>query len=280
MFSRLHQRLRTNLPSRRPLLLVLALALALALFPSAGQATSPAAIKPTVVLVHGAFADASGWQGVTRALQKQGYTVIAPANPLRGVASDSDYLRSILATIDGPVVLAGHSYGGEVLTNAATGNPRVKALVYIAAFAPDEEETSGALTAMFPGSQLTPDNLVVRPYPISDTETGYDAYINPAKFREIFCADLDPKLAAFMAAAQRPGSVSTLMEHSGVPAWRTIPSWYLIATNDRAIPPAVQRFMANRMGAETRQIASSHVAMISHPGFVTKMITDAATATD
>ena len=212
---------------RRPTLLTaVSLGLVLALNPAAGQATAPSIPPPTIVLVHGAFADASGWQGVTTRLQKQGYTVLAPANPLRGVASDSAHLRSVLATIDGPIVLAGHSYGGEVMTNAATGNPQVEALVYVAAFAPAEGETAGELTAMFPGSQLTEENLVVRPYPISDTEVGYDAYIAPERFRAIFCADVDARTAAFMAAAQRPGSVSTLREHSGVPAWLTVPSWY------------------------------------------------------
>ena len=128
---------------------------------------------------------------------------------------------------------------------------------------------------MFPGSQLTEENLVPRPFPISATETGYDAYIRPAVFRRIFCADLPEKTAAAMAASQRPGAVSTLTEHSGPAAWTTIPSWYLVARQDRAIPPAAQRFMANRMKAHTREINSSHVAMISHPDVVADMILDA-----
>lgn len=248
--------------------------------PAAAQAgVAPSTAKPTVVLIHGAFADASGWAGVTTRLQARGYPVLAPANPLRGVATDSTYVASILASIPGPVILVGHSYGGEVITNAALGNPNVKALVYIAAFAPDQGETSGQLSTMFPGSQLTPQNLVFRPFPISATQTGVDAYINPTVFRAVFCADLPATTAAVMAASQRPGALSTLAEPSGEPAWKTIPSWYLVAGQDRAIPPASERFMAKRMGARTIEIASSHVAMISHPGTVTDMILDAARTT-
>jgi pimeloyl-ACP methyl ester carboxylesterase len=232
--------------------------------------------KPTIVLVHGAFADASGWTASIKQLSRQGYPVIAPANPLRGVAADSAYLASILATITGPIVLVGHSYGGEVITNAATGNPKVKALVYIAAFAPDKGETSGALASKFPGSMLTQDNLVFRPYPLADGTTGTDGYINPAVFHQVFCADLPAGEAAVMAATQRPGSVITLGEPSGIPAWKTIPSWYLVAKQDNAIPAAAERFMAKRMGAHTTEINSSHVAMISHPAVVTQLIQAAA----
>jgi len=260
-------------------LLALGLALGLILLPSASNASQRHGSKATIVLVHGAFADASGWADVTTKLQRRGYTVIAPANPLRGVASDAAYVASVLATIEGPIILGGHSYGGEVITNAATGNPNVKALIYVAAFAPKAGETSGELTNRFPGSQLTEENLVFRPFPISPTVTGLDAYINPTVFRAVFCADLSPRRAAAMAAAQRPGALSTLMEQSGEPAWRTIPSWYLVAKQDRAIPPASQRFMAQRMKAHIREINSSHVAMISHPGVVSDMILDAARAT-
>lgn len=262
-------------------LLALVVALGLVLLPSASSASSRhgRGPKPTVVLVHGAFADASGWADVTTKLQRRGYTVIAPANPLRGVASDSAYVASVLASIEGPIVLAGHSYGGEVISNAALGNPHVKALVYIAAFAPDKGENSGELSMKYPGSQLTPDNLVFRTFPISATQTGTDAYINPAVFRDVFCADLPARTAAAMAAAQRPGALSTLGEPSGEPAWKTIPSWYLVARQDRAIPPDSERFMAKRMKAHTREINSSHVAMISHPGVVADMIRDAAGAT-
>ena len=246
---------------------------------AAGAAHHHSGVKPTIVLIHGAFADASGWAGVITRLQDRGYTVLAPANPLRSVAGDAAYIASVLATIPGPIVLVGHSYGGEVITNAATGNPNVKALVYVAAFAPEEGETAGALATRFPGSALTPENLILRPFPQPDGTTGTDAYINPTVFRSVFCADLPATTAAVMAASQRPGSLSTLGEPSGVPAWRTIPSWYLVANQDRAIPPAAERFMAARMGAHTIQIDSSHVAMISHPDVVTRLILDADRAT-
>jgi pimeloyl-ACP methyl ester carboxylesterase len=223
--------------------------------------------KPTIVLVHGGWADASSWNGVTQRLQDDGYTVIAPPNLLRGVDTDSAYLASVLATITGPIILVGHSYGGVLITNAATGNPNVKALVYIAAFAPDQAETVGQLLAMNPGSQAAPPNLTFRPYP-----NGVDVYITPSAFRGVFCADLPAKTAAVMAANQRPIDAAALGQPSGEPAWKTIPSWYLVASNDHAIPPATERFMAKRAGATTVEIASSHVAMTSHPGAVTDLI--------
>jgi pimeloyl-ACP methyl ester carboxylesterase len=254
-------------------LVVLATSLAIGAGADAGAAPahhvpSP---KPTIVLVHGAWADASGWTGVTQRLQRQGYTVIAPANPLRGLASDADYLRSVLATIDGPIVLVGHSYGGMVLTNTATGNPEVKALVYIAAFAPDLGDTVGGLNAMNPGSQLGPDALVFRPFP-----GGVDAYIAPGAFRSAFASDLPRRTTDTMATAQRPIAANVLGEPSGDPAWATIPSWYLVATEDNAIPPATQRFMAQRAGAVTREVPASHVAMISQPEAATDLIRQAA----
>jgi pimeloyl-ACP methyl ester carboxylesterase len=245
----------------------------------AGTTPPVVGAKPTVVLVHGAFADASGWAGVVKRLHARGFTVIATANPLRGVESDAAYLKSILASIPGPLVLAGHSYGGEVITNAATGNPNVKALVYIAAFAPEQGETSGQLTGMFPGTGLTPQNLVFKPYPLPNNETGTDGYINPAVFRAVFCADLPADQAAVMAASQRPAELATLGQPSGVPAWKTIPSWYLVAKQDKAIPPAAERFMATRMLATTIEINSSHVAMTSHPDAVTDLILSADRAT-
>jgi pimeloyl-ACP methyl ester carboxylesterase len=237
--------------------------------PSAGAV--PDGPKPTVVLVHGAFADGSGWNDVSQRLQDDGYTVIAPANPERGLISDSAYLSSILATIDGPIVLVGHSYGGMVLTNAANGHPNVKALVYIAAFAPDVGDTVGALAVMNPGSGLTPQNLIVRPYP-----GGLDAYIKPSVFHEVFAADLPTGTAAVMAASQRPANLLILAEPSGAPAWKTIPSWYMVATNDGTIPPATERFMAHRAGATTVEVPSSHVAMMSHPDAVANLIVSAA----
>jgi len=242
---------------------------------SAGTARSTAlendGPKPTIVLIHGAFADASGWGDVITRLQNRGYTVLAPANPLRGVASDSAYIVSVLATITGPIVLVGHSYGGEVITNAATGNPNVKALVYIAGFAPDEGESIAGLAGAFPPSMLTPQNLVFRPFP-----GGVDGYINPAVFREVFAADVPAGTTAVMGASQRPAALSTLSEPSGAPAWKTIPSWYLVANQDHAIHPDLERFMAARMHAHTVQIDSSHAAMVSNPGAVTDLILSAA----
>jgi pimeloyl-ACP methyl ester carboxylesterase len=273
---------RTTRRARVRLALLLPLAASLVVALLAGASSSALTVhrshepKPTIVLVHGAFADASGWAGVEHRLQHRGYTVLAPANPLRGVASDAAYVASVLASISGPIVLVGHSYGGEVITNAATGNPNVKALVYIAAFAPDQGETSGTLANMFPGTGLTQANLVFRPYPITGGGTGTDGYINPAVFRNVFCADVPRNTAMEMAASQRPAELATLGQPSGVPAWKTIPSWYLVANQDHAIPPAAERFMAHRMGAHTEQIDSSHVAMISHPKAVTELILDAA----
>ena len=268
--------------TRRPLTSMLALAIGLTALVSSVVVSSTAGAsgrrdnepKPTIVLVHGAWADASSFNDVNNRLQKRGFTVIAPANPLRGLASDSACLSSILATIAGPIVLVGHSYGGMVITNAATGNANVKALVYIAAFAPDAGDSVGSLGAMNPGSELGPTTLTFRPYP-----TGLDVYIAPDAFREIFAADVDARTAAVMAAGQRPLDASVLSEPSGEPAWKTIPSWYMVANQDHAIPPATERFMAQRAGATTVEVNSSHVAMISKPSAVTDLIIDAVTAT-
>lgn len=228
--------------------------------------------KPTIVLVHGAFADASGWNRVSLNLQDRGYPVIAPANPLRGLASDAAYLRSVLETIDGPMVVVGHSYGGMVMTQAATGLPDVKALVYIAAFAPDTGESVGAISAQNPGSAVTPENLTIRDFP-----GGQDGYIKDSVFHEVFAGDLSEARAGILAASQRPSSLSTLGEAmSGEPAWKTIPSWFLVAKQDQVIPPATQEEMAERAGATTVAIDSSHVAMMSHHGKTTTLIVKAA----
>jgi pimeloyl-ACP methyl ester carboxylesterase len=220
--------------------------------------------KPTVVLIHGAFADASGWSDVIQGLSELGYTSYAPANPLRGVISDGDYVRAFLTTIDGPVVLVGHSYGGSVITNASVGAPDVRALVYIAAYAPDEGETLGAAGALDGGSNDLANHLVVRPYPGAPDGDG-DGYIDPAFFHELFCADLPNDLAAVMAVSQRPVALSCLGTPSGPAGWKTIPSWYMVAKNDAAIPPVAERAMAARARAHTVEIESSHVAFISHP---------------
>jgi len=263
-------------PRRRVGLLAIALIGALAILgaacrPLPGGGNPPPRPLPTVVLVHGAFADASGWDGVIQRLQSKGYKVIAPANPLRGLAGDAAYIRSVIDTIEGPVVLVGHSYGGMVLTNAATGAPNVEALVYIAAFAPDTDDSVGSLSGLNPGSGVKPENLVIRP-----TATGADGYINPSLFRSVFAADVPKATAASMAASQRPADLALLGEHSAAPAWAEIPSWYLVARQDNVIPPATQRFMAQRAEATTVEIDSSHVAMISHPKETTQLIIAAA----
>ena len=183
-------------------------------------------------------------------------------------------LRSVLASISGPIVLVGHSYGGMVLTNAATGNPNVKALVYIAAFAPDEGERQIELILKNEGSQISPATLTVRPYPGG----GLDSYITPSLFRQIFAHDVSEKTAAVMAATQRPFELAILEEVSGEPAWKNIPSWYLVATEDRAIPPVTQRFMAERAGATIAEVRASHVPMNSRPSAVTELILEAAKA--
>jgi pimeloyl-ACP methyl ester carboxylesterase len=231
--------------------------------------------RPTIVLVHGAFADASGWSDVFHSLSSRGYEVYAPANPLRGVASDGEYLRSFVSTIDGPVVLAGHSYGGCVITNASAGTSAVKALVYIAAYAPDEGETLSDAGTLGGGSTDLTKHLILRPYP-GAPEGDADGYIDPEYFHELFCADVDAGLARFMAYGQRGVAVSGLVTPSGVPGWRTIPSWYMIASNDATIPPEAERAMAARAGARTVEVTSSHVAMISHPHEVTELIVTAA----
>lgn len=244
--------------------------------PAASASSESTGPKPTVVLVHGAFADASGWNDVIRRLQRKGYTAIAPANPLRGVPSDSAYIAEVLQAIDGPIVLVGHSYGGIVITNAATGNPNVKALVYVAAFAPDEGEPLIVLQTKFPGTKLGLEALDVRPYTQPDGKESFDGYIKQDLFRDIFAADLPASTAAVMAATQRPGDLHTLEQPSGPPAWKTIPSWYLVAKHDQVIPAAAQRFMAERAGARTREVNASHVAMISRPEDTANLIAAAA----
>jgi pimeloyl-ACP methyl ester carboxylesterase len=232
--------------------------------------------RPTIVLVHGAFADASGWSTVAESLQRRGYTVYAPPNPLRGLTSDAEYVKAFIATLPGPLILVGHSYGGAVITNAATGNPNVKALVYIAAYALDEGESVAAANELggHPEESQLLANVVPRPFPGAGPGDA-DVYINPTAFRAVFAADLPAKQTAFMAAGQRPGAFAAFATPSGVPAWRTIPSWYLVATEDHTIPPTAERVMAARANAHTIEIHSSHVAMMSHPDVTTRLILDA-----
>jgi pimeloyl-ACP methyl ester carboxylesterase len=240
-------------------------------------APASAATKPTVVFVHGAFADSSGWSGETQALGRTGYRTIAFSNPLRGLSADAAGLRLFLSTIRGPIVLVGHSYGGAVITNAATGNPNVKALVYIAAFAPDAGETLQDLQEKVPGGMVAPATLDIRPYLLPDGKTAApEGSIKPSVFRRIFAADLPRDEAAVMAATQRPVALSVLGEPSGEPAWKAIPSWYMVAGKDRAIGAGLERFMAKRMGAKTVVAkGASHAVLVSQPKRVTKLVLEA-----
>jgi pimeloyl-ACP methyl ester carboxylesterase len=237
----------------------------------------PEHAKPTVVLVHGAWADSSSWSGVVQRLQHDGYTVDVPPNPLRGLSSDSDYLAGYLATISGPIVLVGHSYGGAVITNAVTVAPDVKALVYINAFAPDQGETVVQLATARPGSAIGGDPATVfDAVPIPGAPGDVDLYVKQSVFPDAFANDLPPKTAAVLAAVQRPVAFSALVAPSGAPAWKTIPSWYLVGAADNVISPAQQRFMAERARADTVEIRASHLPMVSRPAAVTRLIVDAA----
>lgn len=239
--------------------------------------------KPTIVLVHGAWADASSWNGEVKLLQAKGYPVDVAPNPLRGVSADSAYLASYLATITGPIVLVGHSYGGFVITNAATGNPNVKALVYVDAFAPDGGESIKALSAGS-GSVLEPAGtdpasvLTLRPFPNAPAGV-VDSYVRPEVFIPGFAADLPRAEAAALAAQQSPLATNALEETSGAPAWKTIPSWALIGTEDRVIPRAGLEAMAHRAGAHIETVNGSHLSLISHPKKVVDVILEAARAT-
>lgn len=236
----------------------------------------PRGTRPTVVLVHGAFADASSWNGTVQRLQDDGYPVVAVANPLRALASDAAYVAAVLASITGPVILVGHSYGGAVITNAATSNPNVKALVYIAAFVPDEGESAFALSAG--GSLPDVTNAVQVPIPGGGTDT--ELSIRSQDFRRAFISEATPATALAMAATQRPVTLTALGSPSGTPAWRSIPSWYAVSGADQAIPPASQRAMARRAGSHTVDIrGASHAYFVTHPSVVVDLIHDAARMT-
>lgn len=232
---------------------------------------------PRIVLVHGAFADASSWSGVVRNLQDAGYDVTAPPNPLRGLGPDSAYLAGYLKTIEGSVVLVGHSYGGEVITNAAEGLDHVRALVYVAAIAPDVEESANDVLGLFPGNDL-PSALAPVPYVPQTGGEGTDLFIRPDAFRPVFAADVEPATAAVLAAVQRPVEAASLSDASAGAAWKDIPSWYLVATQDRAIPAEAQRYMARRIGAFTVEVDGSHAVAVSRPDEVADLIVTAAKA--
>ncbi|NID04675.1 alpha/beta hydrolase [Luteibacter jiangsuensis] len=243
----------------------------------AALALSPAAFaadKPTIVLVHGAFADASSWNGVVDILQKDGYTVVAAANPLRSVASDASYIGDVLAGIKTPVVLVGHSYGGAVITQAAEGHDNVKSLVYVAAFSPEVGESSAGLSSKFPGSTLGP--ALAPPVPLSGGDK--DLYVQQDKFPAQFAGDVPLKAAKVMAAEQRPITAGALNEAEAAAAWKHIPSWHIYGTKDKNIPPESMKFMAERAKSKKTVVVdgASHVVMISHPKQVAQLIEAAA----
>jgi len=269
----------------RTLLIAPVLALA-ALFPldsggSAGARSTPNdGTLPTVVLVHGDWADASStWTSVIERLQEKGFTVVAPPNLLRGPATDAPYLASYLRSISGPIVLVAHSYGGFVITNAATGNPNVKALVYIDGFIPDEGETAGSLIADSGSCVVEPG---LNPVPV---DGGLDLYLRweangpyPG-FSDCFANGVDPADAAVLAAAQRPAAFAQFVEPSGPPAWKTIPSWSLIGTLDNVLPAALLEEMSSRAGARISTVKAGHLTPVTRPAQVTKVILSAIDAT-
>ncbi|WP_394831039.1 alpha/beta hydrolase [Pendulispora rubella] len=233
--------------------------------------------KPTIVLVHGAFADSSSWNGVVSRLQQHGYPVLAPANQLRGLESDAASIKSVLKNVTGPVVLVGHSYGGAVNSLAARDEASVKALVYIAAFLPDTGESAVDLANKYPGAKFSPTTLRSVKYTMADGKEGSDTYIRAEHFRDVFAADVSESTAALMAATQRPVEIAALTtKFPGVPAWKTVPSWSLVASGDNAIPAASERFMSERAKAHTVEVNASHAVSVSQPEAVANIIEEAA----
>jgi len=223
--------------------------------------------KTSIVLVHGAFADGSSWNKVIPLLEAEGFTVTAVQNPLKSLSEDVATTKRVLDAQKGDVVLVGHSYGGAVITEAAAGNSKVKALVYVAAFAPDAGETLGALGERFPapplGTAVVPDSA------------GF-LYIDRAKVADVFANDLPKQEAALLAATQKPLAAAIFGEPLKAAAWKSIPSWYVVSTQDKAINPDLERFMAKRMGAKIKEVKASHVSFISNPSEIAKVIESAA----
>ena len=232
---------------------------------------------PTVVLVHGAFADASSWNGVIARLLARGVRVIAPANPLRGIAADSAYFASVFAQVEGPVVAVGHSYGGAVISNAATEAENVVGLVYVAAFVPDNGEMLGTVAATSKDSILG-SAQVPRRYPTADGRSATEFYIDPAKAHDVFAGDLSADQAAIIAATQRPVAEFAFSEPNGPPAWKRLPSWAVVATADKAAGTDIVRSMAERAGAKIAEVDGSHVIMVSQPDAVTNVILESVAA--
>jgi pimeloyl-ACP methyl ester carboxylesterase len=235
--------------------------------------------KPTIVLIHGAWADASSWTGVIERLVREGFTVTAPPNNLRGLGADAAYVRAYLETLPGPIVLVAHSYGGMVATNAATGLPNVKALVYVDAFMPDEGQPAVALTgseSALANAATDPQSLFkLAPYP-GAPEGSVDTYLLPETVASSFAQDLTPEEQALIAATQRPAALAGLGEPSGPPAWKEVPAWAVIGTQDRIITPGSQRQMAEHANAEITEVDASHVSMVSKPDAIVDVIRTAA----
>ena len=289
----------TTSPRARLRLVIVAAMLALTGLLAAGIAGSPARAaraadgaglnwagktKPVIVLEHGAWADSSSWDGVIQILTNEGFTVYAPPNPLRGLATDAAYLQNFLtqnAELTGkPIVLVGHSYGGAVITDAAVGDPDVKALVYVDAFIPAVGESIGALLALPQGAGSciggNPAN-VFDPVPFPGAPSGdVDLYLQPSEFPGCFASGLSASQAAVLAATQRPLAANAVTDVSGTPAWETIPSWAVVGTADKVIPPALQTYMAGRAGARITDVDAGHLSLISNPGAVASVIVNAA----
>jgi pimeloyl-ACP methyl ester carboxylesterase len=242
------------------------------------QERSSESSQPTVVLVHGAFAESASWNGVVAELLHRGYPVLAVANPLRGLQHDAAYVRSVLDSLSGPIVVAGHSYGGSVMSEAADGADGVTALVYLASFNLEVGESTAQLVGKFPGAELG-DAVNPVPFPLPDGSSGTDLYIQQDKFHAVFAADVAPDVAALMAATQRPIAATALEDIATKAAWKTIPSWTMVTTQDLAIPPDSMRFMADRAGSTTVEIDASHAVTVSQPGAVADLIDSAARAT-
>jgi pimeloyl-ACP methyl ester carboxylesterase len=244
---------------------------------AAVSAAAPESTKATIVLIHGAWAGSSSWDGVISRLQADGYTVVAAANPLRSLKGDSDYVSGIVKNVKGPVVLVGHSYGGSIITNVATDADNIKAMVFVAAYAPESGESAFDLTGKYQGSIL-PGALAA---PIGVADGAHDLYVQQDKFRSIFAADVPEKQARLMAATQRPVTDAALKGASSAPTWKNIPCWFVYGSADKIIPPAAHAFMAQRASAKESVVVSgaSHLVMVSHPSVVAELIEKAATAT-
>jgi pimeloyl-ACP methyl ester carboxylesterase len=232
----------------------------------------PKATDPTIVLIHGALTDASVWNGVSGKLQAEGFITVAPAMPLRGLHTDAEYLASFLDTISGPVVIAGHSYGGSVISHPVIAKDGVKALIFVAAFAPDIGESAGELNGRWPGSKLGDDTAMIRPY-----RGGKDLYLRPECFRDVYAGDLAPVTIALMAAAQRPIDTAALSDSFRErPTWSKLPSWAVISTRDNSLPVEAQRFMAHRAKSTATEVDASHASPLSQPEIIAEVIAAAA----